>query len=64
MSKLKQNEEQLEDIDDLIAHYQRQFSLLALEIFKLELKREKLLDKIILQSVKEKIATSIANQND
>ncbi len=64
MSKLKQNEEQLEEIDHLIANYQRQLSMLKLEIFKLELKKEKLMDKIILQSVKEKIATSIANKND
>ena len=54
MSKLKQNEEQLEEIDHLISNYQRQLSLLELEIFKLELKKEKLMDKIILQSVKEK----------
>ena len=64
MSKLKKNEEQLEEIDHLIANYQRQLSMLELEILKLELKKEKLMDKIILQSVKEKIATSIANKND
>ena len=68
MSKPNKKEDQLVEIDHLIANYQRQSCMLQLEIFKLELKKEKLMDKIILQSVKqsvkEKIATSIANKND
>ncbi len=64
MSKPNKTEDQLVEIDHLIANYQRQSCMLQLEIFKLELKKEKLMDKIVLQSVKEKIAASIANRND
>ena len=62
MSKLKKIEHQLIEIDHKIANCQRQFSLLQVEILKLELKKEKLMDKIILQSVKEKIAKNVATK--
>ena len=64
MSKLKKNEEQLVEIDKAIANYQRLLSTVQVEILKLELKKEKLMDKIFLQSLKSRIATSMANKND
>ena len=57
MSKTKNVEYQLVKIDHSLANYQTQLSLLQVEIFKLELKKEKLEDKLILQSLKTKIAT-------
>ena len=48
---------QLAEIDDSLANYQVQLSRLQVEILKLELKKEKLKDKIIFQSLKAKIAT-------
>ncbi len=62
MSKPKKSEEQLVEIENLIANYQKQLRILQVEILKLELKKEKLMDKIILQSVKSKIATSKTNK--
>ncbi|MDJ0577629.1 MAG: hypothetical protein QNJ65_21025 [Xenococcaceae cyanobacterium MO_234.B1] len=64
MSKPKKNEEQLIEIDKAIANYQRLLSIVQVEILKLELKKEKLMDKIFLQSLKSRIATSMANKND
>ena len=57
MSKSKNVEHQLVEIDHSLANCQTQLSMLQVEILKLELKREKLEDKIILQSLKAKIAT-------
>ena len=62
MSKPNKSEEQLVEIDYLIANYQKQLSRLQVEILKLELKKEKLRDQIILQSVKSKIVTSMATK--
>ncbi len=64
MSKPKKSEEQLVEIENLIANYQKQLRILQVEILKLELKKEKLMDKIFLQSLKSRIATSMANKND
>ncbi len=64
MSKPKKNEEQLVEIDKAIANYQRLLSTVQVEILKLELKKEKLMDKIFLQSLKSRIATSMANKNN
>ena len=52
---------QLAEIDDSLANYQVQLSRLQVEILKLELKKEKLKDKIIFQSLKTKIATRLPN---
>lgn len=60
MSKPNKSSEKLVEIDYLIANYQKQLSRLQVEILKLELKKEKLRDRIILQSLKKKIATSMA----
>ena len=64
MSKPKKNEEQLVEIDKAIANYQRLLSTVQVEILKLELKKEKVMDKIFLQSLKSRIATSMANKNN
>ena len=55
MSKPKKNSEQLVKIENLIANYQKQLRTLQLEILKLELKKEKLIDHLFLQSVKSEI---------
>ncbi len=62
MSKPKKSSEKLFEINHLIANYQVQLKMLKVEILKLELKKEKLMDKIILQSLKAKIATSRKNR--
>ncbi len=54
MSQKKSIEDQLAEIDDLIAAYQKKSQILQVEILKLELKKEKLQDKIIFQQLKEK----------
>ncbi len=54
---MKNIELQLSEIDDSLANYQVQLSRLMVEILKLELKKEKLKDKSIFQSLKAKIAT-------
>ncbi len=54
---MKNIELQLSEIDDSLANYQVQLSRLQVEILKLELKKEKLKDKIVFQSLKAKIAT-------
>ena len=54
---MKNIELQLAEIDDSLANYQVQLSMLQVEILKLELKKEKLKDQIIFQSLKTKIAT-------
>jgi hypothetical protein len=64
MSRPNKSSEKLVEIDYLIANYQKQLSKLQVEILKLELKKEKLRDRIILQSVKSKIATSRAAKKD
>ena len=58
---MKNIELQLSEIDDSLANYQVQLSRLQVEILKLELKKEKLKDKIIFQSLKTKIATRLPN---
>ena len=50
-------ENQLAEIDHSIANCRTRLSKLQVEILKLELKKEKLKDKIIFQSLKTKIAT-------
>ncbi len=57
MSQLKNVEHQLIEIDHSLANCRTQLSRLMVEILKLELKKEKLKDKIIFQSLKAKIAT-------
>ena len=57
MSQAKKVEHQLIEIDHSLANCQTQLSMLMVEILKLELKKEKLEDKIIFQSLKAKIAT-------
>ena len=54
MSQKKSLEDQLAEIDDLIAAYQKKSQILQVEILKLELKKEKLQDKIIFQQLKAK----------
>ena len=56
MSKSSKSSEQLVEIDNLIANYQKHLRMLRVEILKLELKKEKLMEKIILQSLKSEIA--------
>ena len=58
---MKNIENQLAEIDHSLANYQVQLSMLQVEILKLELKKEKLKDKIIFQSLKTKIATRLPN---
>ena len=54
---MKNVEHQLAEIDLRIADYQVQLKMLQVEILNLELKKEKLMDKVILQSLKAKIST-------
>ncbi|ELS01765.1 hypothetical protein Xen7305DRAFT_00014700 [Xenococcus sp. PCC 7305] len=54
MFKKNNIKDQLAEIDDLIVTYQTKSQLLQVEILKLELKKEKLQDKIIYQKLKEK----------
>ncbi len=54
---MKNIEHQLAEIDHSIANCRTRLSKLQVEILKLELKKEKLQDKIIFQSLKAKIAT-------
>ena len=58
MSESKKSKKQLIEIDRLIANYQKQLTMLQVQIFKLELKQEKLKDKIIIQSLKKNVTTS------
>ena len=58
---MKNIEKQLIKIDHAIANYQTRLSMLRVERLKLELKREKLQDKVIFQSLKAKIATKTKN---
>ena len=55
MSQPKNIDDQLAEIDDLIAAYQTKSRIVQVEILKLELKKEKLQDKIIYQQLKEKL---------
>ena len=48
MSKPSESEQELAEIDHLIANYQVQLKRLRVELLKLELKKERLMDKIIL----------------
>ncbi len=59
---MKNVKHQIAEIDHLIADYQVQLKMLKVEILKLELKKEKLMDKIVLQSLKAKIATRLKNR--
>ncbi len=59
---MKNIKHQIAEIDLRIANYQVQLKMLKVEILKLELKKEKLMDKIILQSLKAKIATRRQNR--
>ena len=54
MSQPKKIDEQLAEIDNLIAAYQKESQMLQVEILKLELKKEKLQDRIVYQKLKEK----------
>ncbi len=54
---MKNVEHQLAEIDHSLANYQVQLKMLQVEILKLELKKEKIQDKIVFQSLKAKIAT-------
>jgi len=54
---MKNVKRQIAEIDHLIANCQVQLKMLQVEILKLELKKEKLMDRVILQSLKAKIAT-------
>ncbi len=54
MSQQKKIEDQLAEIDDLIAAYQTKSRILQVEILKLELKKEKIQDKMIFQQLKKK----------
>ena len=56
MSKHQKIEEQLVEINRSIADYQKQLTRLQVQILKLELKKEKLRDKIIIQQLKDKKA--------
>lgn len=54
MLQQKNIKDQLAEIDDLITAYQTKSQILQVEILKLELKKEKLKDKIIYQQLKQK----------
>ncbi|MGK7899719.1 MAG: hypothetical protein AB4372_40405 [Xenococcus sp. (in: cyanobacteria)] len=54
MSQQKKINDQLAEIDDLITAYRKKSKILQVEILKLELKKEKLQDKMIYQQLKEK----------
>ena len=54
MSQQTKIENQLAEINDLIAAYQTKSQVLQVEILKLELKKEKLQDKMIFQQLKKK----------
>ncbi len=54
MSQQTKIENQLAEINDLIAAYQTKSRVLQVEILKLELKKEKLQDKMIFQQLKKK----------
>ena len=54
MSQSKNIDDQLAEIDDLIASYQKELRIMQVEILKLELKKEKLQDKLIYQQLKKK----------
>ena len=51
MSQPKNIDNQLAEIDDLIAAYQKESQILQVKILKLQLKKEKLQDKIIYQKL-------------
>ncbi len=55
---MKNVKHQIAEIDHLIADYQVQLKMLKVEILKLELKKEKLMDKIILQSLRDRAKIS------
>ena len=54
MSQQTKIENQLAEINDLIAAYQTKSQVLQVEILKLELKKEKLQDTMIFQQLKKK----------
>ncbi|MEM9273189.1 MAG: hypothetical protein AAGA80_09545 [Cyanobacteria bacterium P01_F01_bin.143] len=54
MLQQKNIKDQLAEIDDLITAYKTKSQILEVEILKLELKKEKLKDKIIYQQLKQK----------
>ena len=58
MSKLKKGKESIVSIDWLKDNYHQHPCMQRLEIFKEQLKQEKLSDKIFYQSIKKQIATS------
>ena len=62
MSKPKKLEAQLAEIDHSIANYQKQLTIVQVEIFKLELKKEKLMHRVFLQSLKSQIGKRGRNQ--
>lgn len=62
MSKPRKTEHKLFQKNYLIGNYQQNLSTLQLENLKLELKQEKLRDKIVYQSIKDKIEKSLFNE--
>ena len=62
MSKSKKLEAQLAEVDHSIANYQKQLTILQVEIFKLELKKEKLIEQASFQLLKSQITKTRANQ--
>ncbi len=62
MSKSKKLEAQLAEVDHSIANYQKQLTILQVEIFKLELKKEKLIEQASFQLLKSQITKRAANQ--
>ena len=57
MSHLKQNEQPLVRPNPLESNYKQHLSMLQVQILKLKLKEEKLNDKTVFQSLKDKVAT-------
>ena len=55
MSKSKKRKNLLAEIERSIDGYQEQLSILQVQTLKLKLKQEKLQDKAVYQSIKEKI---------
>ncbi len=51
-------EYQIAEMAHFLANYQAELKILQVKILQLELKKEKLMDRVILQSLKAKIATS------
>ncbi len=57
MSRARNNERQLVRLDCLENNYQQPSSTFQVQILKYKLKEEKLTDKMVYQSIKDKIST-------